>query len=203
MRRMSGTAVIASATTMQTLDERRAGLRRVGAFSQVAAGDLDTLLSCLRWRTLAAGDVLFREGDYGDALVLVADGALSVRVRRGEADVEIARVGAGELVGEMACVDPAPRSATLVALSPAVVAELSRDALHAMRVGAPALSALVVGAVIREVTRRLRDIEARVDREVSPSRPPPSPSSPPSPASERPPERSGLQRLFDRVRGWA
>ncbi|TAK19125.1 MAG: cyclic nucleotide-binding domain-containing protein [Myxococcaceae bacterium] len=193
---------------MQTLDERRAGLRRVGAFSQVAAGDLDTLLSCLRWRTLAAGDVLFREGDYGDALVVVADGALSVRVRRGEADVEIARVGAGELVGEMVCVDPAPRSATLVALSPAVVAELSRDALHAMRAGAPALSALVVGAVIREVTRRLRDIEARVDREVSPSRPPPSPPSPspPSPmssASERPPERSGLQRLFDRVRGRA
>jgi len=129
-----------------------------------------------------------------------------VRVRRGEADVEIARVGSGELVGEMACIDPAPRSATLVALSPAVVAELSRDALHAMRAGAPALSALVVGAVIREVTRRLRDIEARVDREVSPSRPPPSPPSPPSPtspASERPPERSGLQRLFDRVRGRA
>ena len=152
---------------MGTLDERRAALRRVGAFSQVAANDLDTLLTCLRWRTLAPGDVLFREGDYGDTLVVLAEGALAVRVRRDEAEVEISRVGAGELVGEMACVDPAPRSATLVALAPTVVAELSRDGLSALRAGAPALSALVVGAVIREVTRRLRAIEERIDREAA------------------------------------
>lgn len=187
---------------MRTPDERRGGLRGVGAFARVATADLDTLLTCLRWRTLSPGDVLFQEGEYGDALVIVADGSLSVQVRRGDGPVEIARVGRGELVGEMACVDPAPRSATLVALSPVVVAELSRDALRALRDGAPAVSALVVGAVIREVTRRLREIEGRVDREVvAPSRPPPP--SVPSASTGKAPERSGLQRLFDRVRGRA
>lgn len=192
---------------MRTTDERREALRQVDAFARVAPGDLDTLLACLRWRTLGAGDVLFRQGEYGDALVVIADGSLAVRVRRGEAEVEVARVGAGELVGEMACVDPAPRSATLMALGPAVVAELSRDALHALRAGAPALSALVVGAVIREVTRRLREIEGRVQCAVTPgaSRPPPSdpPSLRPPPSDPGTDERSGLQRLFDRVRGRA
>lgn len=192
---------------MRTTDERRGALRAVGAFAQVAPGDLDTLLACLRWRTLAAGDVLFRQGDYGDALVIIADGSLSVRVRRAEAEVEVGRAVAGEIVGEMACVDPAPRSATLVALGTTEVAELSRDALKAMRAGAPALAALVVGAVIREVTRRLRDIEGRVNRAAAPSpaaaptRPPPAPpSAPPGPEAS---ERSSLQRLFDRVRGRA
>jgi CRP/FNR family cyclic AMP-dependent transcriptional regulator len=187
---------------MRTPDERREGLRSVAAFARAAPADLDTLLACLRWRALSPGDVLFREGDYGDALVVVVEGWLSVQVRGADGPVEVARVGRGELVGEMACVDPAPRSATLVALSPVAAAELSRDALRALRDGAPALSAMVVGAVIREVTRRLRDIEGRVDREVvAPSRPPP-PSSPP-PAAAGAPERSGLQRLFDRVRGRA
>lgn len=190
---------------MRTVDERREGLRGVAAFARAGQAELDTLLACLRWRALAPGDVLFREGDYGDALVIVADGSLSVQVRRADGPVEVARVGRGELVGEMACVDPAPRSATLVALTPVAAAELSRDALRALRDGAPAVSAMVVGAVIREVTRRLREIEGRVDREVvAPSRPPPSPSSPPPRADAvGAPERSGLQRLFDRVRGRA
>lgn len=187
---------------MRTADERREGLRGVAAFSRLPPPDLDTLLTCLRWRTLGPGDVLFREGEYGDALVVVAEGTLAVQVRQGDVPVEVARVGRGELVGEMACVDPAPRSATLVALSPVVVAELSRDALRALRGGAPAVSAVVVGAVIREVTRRLREIEGRVDREVvPPSRPPPPSAAPPGVGKG--PERSGLQRLFDRVRGRA
>ena len=163
-----------------TREERRAALRRVGTFSQVATHDLDTLLTCLRWRTLARGDALFREGDYGDSMLVIAEGTLSVRVRRDGTEVEISRSGVGELVGEMACVDPAPRSATLVALSTTVVAELSRDGLNALRSGAPALSALVIGAVIREVARRVRAIEDRFDRESTavPTRPEPSPQPP-------------------------
>jgi hypothetical protein len=70
--------------------------------------------------------------------------------------------------------------------------------MRALRDGAPAVSAMVVGAVIRGVTRRRREIEGRVDREVvAPSRPPPRADGVGAP------ERSGLQRLFDRLRGRA
>lgn len=68
--------------------------------------------------------------------------------------------------------------------------------MRALRDGAPAVSAMVVGAVIRGVTRR-REIEGRVDREVV------APSRPPRADGVGAPERSGLQRLFDRLRGRA
>ena len=75
---------------------------------------------------IADGHVLIREGEAIDALILVLDGTLLVSA---EGLGEIARLGAGELVGEMSLVDSAPPSATVSARGECLVLFLAKAVL--------------------------------------------------------------------------
>lgn len=182
-----------------TREEKQVALRAFVSFASLDGADLDALVASVRWRELFDGDVLFRQGDYGDSMVLVALGEFSVRLRRGERETEIRRVRPGEILGEMSCMDPAPRSTTLVAIGPSVVAELSRDALQALRDCAPALSSRIVAMVVRDVSRRLRDIDHRIAVELGEV--PPKRDAAAEGAAEGA-LTSSLRGLLERLRGW-
>jgi CRP/FNR family cyclic AMP-dependent transcriptional regulator len=59
-------------------------------------------------RTLDDGEILFREGDAGDVMFAVVDG--EIELTKDGTVVEV--VGEGGILGELALLDPAPRSAT-------------------------------------------------------------------------------------------
>lgn len=69
---------------------------------------------------LAAGEVLFREGDDGDCMFVLLEGAVDVRV--GGKTVEQSTRGA--LLGEMALIDDTPRVATVIATEPSRLARV-------------------------------------------------------------------------------
>jgi CRP-like cAMP-binding protein len=69
---------------------------------------------------LAAGDVLFKEGDHGDSMFVLLEGAVDVRI--GGLTVEQSTRGA--LLGEMALIDRSPRGATVVATEPSRLARV-------------------------------------------------------------------------------
>ena len=64
-----------------------------------------------------AGKVLTREGEFGHEFILILEG--EVEIRRGD-DV-IATRGAGDYIGEIALIEHQPRTATVVATTPAVL----------------------------------------------------------------------------------
>jgi CRP-like cAMP-binding protein len=121
------------------------------------------VLAVVKARRGNTGDVLFREGDLASSMLMVVDGGLSVRV----GDAEVARFGAGEVVGEMAVFDAASenrRSATIVARAPTLVLDFSREALSLLRRDAPFAAAALHRGVLADVTRRLREVNAKIDR---------------------------------------
>jgi hypothetical protein len=84
-----------------------------------------------RRRRLAAGEVLFTQGDEGTDLFLVLDGVGSVEVD----GTILAEIGPGAVVGERALIEGGRRTATVRAITPlrgvVVPPELvDRDALH-------------------------------------------------------------------------
>lgn len=70
----------------------------------------------------AAGSYVFREGDDGKFAYVVVSGELEV-FHRG---VSLAIVGEGGIVGEMALIDPAPRSADCMARTDARIVEIDQ-----------------------------------------------------------------------------
>jgi CRP-like cAMP-binding protein len=169
-------------------------LRYVGAFSSLSDPDCDAVLLLVKERRLIANEVLFRQGDAGDSMVIVHHGSLSVRARRPDGyDAEVARIASGEVLGELCCVDPAPRSASVVAISPAMVCELHATALARLREVAPAAYAAVMSAIIHDISRRTRDVDARAAALLSPGAPKAPSQAPPRVASSQAPPRVPTQ----------
>jgi CRP-like cAMP-binding protein len=103
---------------------------------------------------------LFAKGDKGDALYVVLEGEVEVRLSsEGGRDVRIAALGAGSVIGEMAALDGGPRSADVDAVRRTRLLRIPRDAvLEALEAEPKALIELVT-----EMSRRLREADAALE----------------------------------------
>jgi CRP-like cAMP-binding protein len=90
-------------------------LKATPLFAGLPADTLEALVGNLQLISLVRGDFLFREGEPGDALYVVAEGELSM-MAEGPPRVEMARLGPGSFIGEVALMTDQPRTATVVAL---------------------------------------------------------------------------------------
>jgi CRP/FNR family cyclic AMP-dependent transcriptional regulator len=72
---------------------------------------LEALMALEEPLELPQGEVIFAAGDTGQEMYVVRTGSVDLRI----GDVFLERVGPGGILGELALVDPAPRSATAVA----------------------------------------------------------------------------------------
>ena len=70
--------------------------------------------------TLKSGETLFKKGDSAQCMYVVLSGG----VRVGDGNVTFEEVPAGGIVGEMALIDHAPRSATITATRDSTLAEI-------------------------------------------------------------------------------
>jgi small-conductance mechanosensitive channel/CRP-like cAMP-binding protein len=92
-------------------------------------------------RLVKPGEVIMREGESGDSVFIVELGAIDVTVAIAGRDAHtMARLGTGELFGEMSLLTGEPRSATLTALCETKVWELSRDAIQPILREEPAIA---------------------------------------------------------------
>ena len=64
-------------------------------------------------RDYKAGDVIFREGEPAQELFVIQSGQVEIRT----GNRQLATLSAYDIFGEMALIDPAPRSATAVAVT--------------------------------------------------------------------------------------
>lgn len=106
------------------------------------------------WR-VAAGDVLFHEGDRGDEMYVIRHGR--IRLRRGA--TVLREMTEGEYFGELAMLLDAPRSATAEAVTDSVLVVIRRDQWEMMLREQPELAL----PLLREVAERLRATDARFD----------------------------------------
>ncbi|HEY4564910.1 MAG TPA: cyclic nucleotide-binding domain-containing protein [Thermoanaerobaculia bacterium] len=100
-------------------------------FGQLNDDDVEWMLTAGAKRFVPAGGVLIQQGVPVDAVFILLEGTLAVwlRSRRGS-ERELARLSAGEIVGEMSFVDARPPSATVKALEDSTVFALSKATLN-------------------------------------------------------------------------
>jgi hypothetical protein len=124
-------------------------LRRIEIFSTLSSESLLELARLVRVESAPAGTVIIAVGAPGDELYAITDGSVEVTTSRGR----VSRVQAGGVVGELAILDPAPRSATVVALTPVELLVVTRATVVALADRRPE----VMAEIARVLARRLRD----------------------------------------------
>jgi CRP-like cAMP-binding protein len=129
-------------------------------------GVLRLLAGRLDERRYARGSVVLRQGEPGDALHLVARGRFAVERQRPDGGRQLlATVGPGDLFGELALIDGAPRSATVRALTAGTTRVLARADLLAVLHEHPDVAL----AVMTRLARMIR----RLDQQLAASAPAP------------------------------
>ncbi len=104
-------------------------LRQSALFARVEAGALsERRTRQLRRRRFRRNEVIFHQGDPGDALHVLTSGSLKVLLPSAEGEEAIiATLRPSDFFGELSLLDGAPRSATVVALEPSETMALPRS----------------------------------------------------------------------------
>ena len=127
------------------------GLAAVPLFSLCSKRDLQIVARHTEVVEVAAGTPVIEEGGKGDAFFIILAGEAAVR-RRGRT---VATLGPGQFFGELALLDPAPRDATVVAVSPLTLGVLGARVFRAIVRDVPAMSE----KLLRGMAQRLREAD--------------------------------------------
>jgi len=132
-------------------------LRETPIFGGLPDRVLSRLVAAIRVLRVETGTKIFAEGDLASCMFVVADGELEICKRgRNGADFCLAVLGRGACVGEMSLIDIQARSASVVALSPAVLYLLNQADIAKLYETDLEVYALLISNIAREISRRLR-----------------------------------------------
>lgn len=107
----------------------------------------------LEYRDYKPGQVIFAQGESGEEAFIVQSGKVEIAVGDGVAELVVAVVGEGELVGEMALVDQSERMATARAMSKTTCIVVPKRIFNrVLKQSNP-----IVVAMINTLMRRLRN----------------------------------------------
>lgn len=102
-------------------------LNNVYMFSELAPSDANILTERSHTRSYPANTILINEGDQTDSLYVILDGEVKVYASDDSGKEVILNIlRAGEYFGELALVDDAPRSASVMTLTPVKVMVISK-----------------------------------------------------------------------------
>lgn len=120
----------------------------------------------LKEERFAQGATIIREGEQGDRVYFLVKGSVEVlkadTAHPGAPDRRLALLQSGESFGEMELIDIQPRSATVRSLEDVTVLSLSNGDLYALHKICPNTFTMIVMNMAREISRRLRRMDAAV-----------------------------------------
>jgi CRP-like cAMP-binding protein len=148
--------------------ERVLFLKKVDVFAGIDDDALAGLAVPMQEREFRAGESIFREGDLGREMFIVLEGR--VRIHRGEQTFDM--VGSAGFFGELAALDPEPRSASATAVEDTRALALNHTVLLEELMN----NSVLAQGIIRYLVRRFRAAPAR-----EASRPPDRPDGGGSP----------------------
>ncbi len=135
-------------------------LRACPLFRNVPEPELSHVAQRMRRRSYRRGTVIFHQGDPGDALHVIATGAVKIVLpSTGGDEAIIATLRPGDFFGELSLLDGGVRSATASAIEQTETLVLDRATLHDLLDEQPALR----DALLTDLARELRRLTGHVE----------------------------------------
>lgn len=127
-------------------------LQRLKPFEACSKRELEDIARLCDETSVPAGATLTQEGAAGRECFVIVEGEAVVRIR----EREVARVGPGDIVGEMSLLNREPRSATVVATEPLTVFVMTAAQFAEVAARCPS----VASRVMQTLAQRLREAQA-------------------------------------------
>jgi signal transduction histidine kinase len=140
--------------TSQT--ERFEFLKQIPLFAELDEPDLRKLCSLVGDVRLEPGEELFRQGGAGDLAYVIREGEIEISRFSDGREIPLAVRKAGEVIGEMALLEEAPRMASARARTPSLLLAIGRGELEQLLTSSPTAARSMLGTVMQ----RLRETEA-------------------------------------------
>jgi 2-oxoglutarate dehydrogenase complex dehydrogenase (E1) component-like enzyme len=131
-------------------------LRKLPLLRGLSESDISSIAATARFVDYEAGEVICRQGEVGRDLYILISG--SVLVQQGRRI--LAKLGAGDVVGELAVLDDQPRSADVVAVEEMRVLEIRGTEFSALLEANGALAR----HMLRVLAGRVRNTSAKQER---------------------------------------
>jgi len=148
-----------------TLQEEVHLLRRVPLFSKIDPARLKLLAFTSDRLVFAADDVLFEQGQAGDAAYLILSGSAKVEIDTPAGKLVVATLKEHEIVGEIAILCDVPRTATVRASGELVALRIAKDRFFTLLAEFPEMAVEMMRELARRLevtTGRLREAHARL-----------------------------------------
>jgi CRP/FNR family cyclic AMP-dependent transcriptional regulator len=135
-------------------------LGRVALFAELEPVELDALARAAERREFARDEAIFAVNEAADGLYVIASGRVKVCVSSaGGRELILATLGPGQFFGDMALLDDAPRSASVVTQLPTVAYRIKREDFEQLLDLHPSIGR----KLLRELSLRLRRSNAQME----------------------------------------
>ncbi len=134
--------------------------RKLSLFAELDDRELASIAGVAKTRRYAKDDVVFHADESGDVFCVIREGKVKVTMISPEGkEIILAMLGPGDFFGEMALLDDAPRSATVVATEPLEVVTIWRnDFTDILRENFS-----ITQKILAELSRRVRKMSNRIE----------------------------------------
>ena len=145
--------------------EQETPLERAGVFAGLTRKDIAEIKSRLTRVACTKGSTLFSEGDAGRQLFIITRGTASAYLRQASGgDIRLATFACGTVFGELAILDPGPRSASVVADEELVCYVLDDENFASLSREAPDVAIKLLANLGRALSRRLRQANRTIQQ---------------------------------------
>jgi len=142
-------------------------LRRVKILADLSDAALERLLRHVEIVKVDQFREVVRKGDMGDALFMVLEGELRVRLMIGGKETILSVLAMGDVFGEVSVFDHGPRSADVVANTASTLLKISETGFRTLLVKAPELAAPILFSMGKTLAARIRADNRRLQDSIA------------------------------------
>jgi CRP-like cAMP-binding protein len=133
-------------------------LRKIPMFAKIEPAKLKLLAFTSERISYGDGDVLFHQGDAGDAAFVIISGQAEISINTDEGPLVVARLSDHDFVGEIAILCDVPRTATVTAVTNLEALRIAKELFFRLIKEFPEIAI----EVMRELAHRLENTNTRL-----------------------------------------
>jgi hypothetical protein len=141
---------------IRALGVKPGALRRIKTFAAMDDAQLEKFLGYMQVANVRQFAEIVKQGEPGDAMYLVLEGEVRVRLMVSGKETILTSLGPGEFFGEISLFDHGPRSADVVANQDSTLLKISASDFQRLAAEAPDLTTPFLLAMGKTLTQRIR-----------------------------------------------